>query len=120
MDDPSSVECSAQGIDRRDFVATVLRSHSQCEPPDFDEKLAPLGCGGRTYGPLDHPIDTHKLVTMLLGKTDEACRHLVSSAELEPGRAVKLHISHHVGAQHWTSAGQGWAIGRNMPMSTLA
>ena len=120
MDDPSSMECSTQGIGRRDFVATVLRSHRQCEPPDFDEELAPLGCGGRTCGPLDRPIDTHELVAMLFGKSDEARQHLVLSAELEPGCAVKLHISQHVGAQHWTSPGQGWAIGRNMPMSTLA
>jgi hypothetical protein len=68
MDDPSSVGCPAQSIGRRHFVATILRSHRQCESSDFKKQFAPLGSGGCACGPLKGPIDTHELVTMLLGK----------------------------------------------------
>jgi hypothetical protein len=54
---------------------------------------------------------------MLLGKDYESGQHLVLSAELEPGCAVKLHVSHHVGAQHGKSPSHGWAIGRSMAMT---
>ena len=59
-------------------------------------------------------------VTALLGEGDEAPQQDVLDAELEPERALLVHVSCKILAQHHASPGQGCAICCSITTSTLA
>ena len=101
-------------------MARVLGMHRQRKPPHGEQSAAALLRGWRKCGPRKNTRALDFLVAALFGEGGEPPQQDVLDTELEPQRALLVHVSCKISAQHHAPPGQGCAICCSISTSTLA